>query len=198
MRRIAPLLAVPASVLALAAAGCGSSTHPADIPSGSGSTSSASDTTAATPATTDTSTTAAPTPTAPDKNTTKTTDLSKKPVIPKQTGKAPTKLVVTDVVKGTGATATSGKTLTVRYVGVLYDNGKQFDASWDRKPNSFDFPLGQGQVIPGWDQGLVGMKVGGRRQLTIPADLAYGPQGQPPTIPANAALVFVVDLKKVA
>src|SRR5690242_13545037 len=196
MRRIAPLLAMPASVLALAAAGCGSSTHPADIPSGGASTAPA-DTTAATP-TTDTSTTAAPTPTPPDAGTTKTTDLSKKPVIPKQKGKAPAKLVVTDVVKGTGATAAEGKTLTVRYVGVLYDNGKQFDASWDRKPNSFDFPLGQGQVIPGWDQGLVGMKVGGRRQLTIPADLAYGPQGQPPTIPPNAPLVFVVDLKKVS
>jgi peptidylprolyl isomerase len=195
MRRIVPLFALPVSVLALAAAGCGSSTHPANIPSGGSSTSSA-DTTPAAP--TPTPTTPAPTVTPAGAATSKTTDLSKKPVIPKQPKTAPTKLVVQDIVKGTGATATDGKNLTVRYVGVLSSNGKQFDASWDRKPNSFDFALGQGSVIPGWDQGLVGMKVGGRRQLTIPSDLAYGPQGQPPTIPPNAPLVFVVDLKKVS
>src|SRR5262249_34034215 len=127
-----------------------------------------------------------------------TTDLSKKPVIPKQSGDGPTQLQTDDIVKGKGAVAKDGDVLTVRYVGVLWDGGKQFDASWDRKPNSFQFPLGGGQVIQGWDQGFKGMRVGGRRQLSIPSDLAYGPQGQPPTIPANAPLVFVVDLKKVS
>jgi len=191
MRRLAPFFAL----LALAAAGCGSSTHPADIPAG-GATSPAADTTADTTAATTPTTTTASKGSTPRKST--TTDLSKKPVIPKQPGTPPSDLVVQDIVKGKGATATDGKTLTMRYVGVLWDNGKQFDASWDRKPNSFKFVLGQGQVIPGWDQGLKGMKVGGRRQLTIPAELAYGPQGQPPTIPPNSTLVFVVDLKKVS
>ncbi len=108
-------------------------------------------------------------------------------------GAAPSKLVVKDLIKGTGATATSGKTVTVNYVGVLYKGGKQFDASWKRN-QTFPFTLGQGQVIHGWDQGVAGMKVGGRRELIIPACLAYGAQGSPPTIPANAPLVFVIDL----
>ena len=84
----------------------------------------------------------------------------------------------------------------VQYVGVAQSTGKQFDASWDRG-QAFDFPLGQGEVIPGWDEGIVGMKVGGRRQLTIPPDQAYGAQGAPPDIGPNETLVFVVDLKKI-
>jgi len=124
-------------------------------------------------------------------------DISKKPVIPKQTGAAPTALVAQDLIVGKGATAKSGDQVSMQYVGVLRDTGKEFDSSWKRN-KAFDFTLGGGQVIPGWDQGIVGMKVGGRRRLIIPADLAYGAQGQPPTIPANAALVFDVDLKKVA
>ena len=124
------------------------------------------------------------------------TDINKKPVIPKQTGAAPKALVAQDLIVGTGATAQAGDQVSMQYVGVLYSNGKEFDSSWKRN-KAFDFALGGGQVIPGWDQGIVGMKVGGRRRLIIPADLAYGAQGQPPTIPANAALVFDVDLKKV-
>jgi peptidylprolyl isomerase len=81
----------------------------------------------------------------------------------------------------------------VNYVGVLYKDGKKFNASWETgKP--FTFTLGKGEVIKGWDQGIVGMKVGGRRELIIPASLAYGAAGRPPTIPKNEALVFVVDL----
>jgi FKBP-type peptidyl-prolyl cis-trans isomerase len=81
---------------------------------------------------------------------------------------------------------------------VLFNGGKQFDASWDRKPATpFDFTIGQGAVIAGWDEGVPGMKVGGRRVLVIPADKAYGAAGSPPTIPANAPLIFVVDLKKI-
>jgi peptidylprolyl isomerase len=79
---------------------------------------------------------------------------------------------------------------------VLYQDGSEFDASWNHG-QPFSFPLGQGQVIPGWDQGVEGMKIGGRRQLVIPPDLGYGAQGSPPTIPPNSTLVFVVDLLKV-
>ncbi len=122
--------------------------------------------------------------------------LGTKPKVTVPSGKPPTKLVVKDLVTGTGATAQAGDTVSVHYVGVSYSNGKQFDASWDRG-EPFTFPLGGGQVIPGWDQGIVGMKVNGRRELIIPPDLAYGQQGQPPAIAPNATLVFVIDLLRV-
>jgi peptidylprolyl isomerase len=126
----------------------------------------------------------------------KSTNLKRKPTIPKQNGDPPSQLVKSDIVKGKGATATAGDTVSVQYVGVRFRDGKQFDASWDRG-QPFTFPLGAGQVIPGWDQGVAGMKEGGRRQLTIPADLAYGAQGAPPDIAPNETLIFVVDLEKV-
>ena len=194
MRRFVPILAL----LALVAAGCGSGggTKTADIPSGNASTQASADTTADTTPTDTTSTQSKGSAQAPLVSPTK--DLSKKPRIPKQPGDPPSQLVVQDIVKGKGAKAEDGKVLTVRYVGVRFRDNQQFDASWDRKPNAFPFPLGQGQVIPGWDQGLKGMRVGGRRQLTIPPDLAYGPQGQPPDIGPNETLIFVVDLKKVS
>lgn len=119
---------------------------------------------------------------------------STKPHIAKPSGAAPKTLVIKDLIPGTGLAARNGQSLSVEYVGVLYKNGKQFDASWDRAKMPFTFALGAGNVIPGWDRGLLGMRVGGRRQLVIPASLAYGPQGQPPTIPANAALIFDIDL----
>ncbi len=124
-------------------------------------------------------------------------DISKKPVIPKQTGADPKVLIAQDLIVGTGATAKSGDTVDVQYVGVLRSNGKEFDSSWSRGSKPFSFALGAGSVIAGWDQGVVGMKVGGRRRLIIPGDLAYGATGSPPKIPANAALVFDVDLQKV-
>ena len=126
-------------------------------------------------------------------------DINKKPVIPKQTAKAPVDLVAQDLIVGTGAEATTGSTVDVQYVGVLYANGKEFDTSWKKTSGNqpFTFTIGAGQVISGWDQGLVGMKEGGRRRLILPSDLAYGAQGSPPTIPADAALVFDVDLIKV-
>ncbi len=123
--------------------------------------------------------------------------LSKKPVVTVPSGAAPKTLVIKDLIKGTGATATSGKTVTVNYVGVLFKGGTEFDSSWKRS-QTFPFQLGQGQVIPGWDKGVPGMKVGGRRELIIPAAEAYGAQGQPPTIPPNAPLVFVIDLLAVS
>jgi peptidylprolyl isomerase len=124
-------------------------------------------------------------------------DINAKPKIPKQTGSPPKTLKVEDLITGTGPAAKSGDKISVRYVGVLYDNNKEFDSSWKRGKAPFQLTLGQGQVIQGWDKGLVGMKVGGRRRLTIPPDLAYGAQGQPPTIPANSTLVFDVDLTKI-
>jgi peptidylprolyl isomerase len=119
--------------------------------------------------------------------------LATEPKITPPKGTAPTKLEKKDLVVGTGKEAKAGETVTVNYVGVLYKGGKEFDASWKRK-EPFQFKLGQGQVIKGWDQGVPGMKVGGRRELVIPAELAYGKTGSPPTIPPNAPLVFVVDL----
>jgi peptidylprolyl isomerase len=119
--------------------------------------------------------------------------LSKEPTVTPPAGAAPSKLVTKDIVTGTGPEAKAGQSVTVNYVGVLFNGGKQFDASWKRK-EPFTFTLGKGQVIAGWDQGVAGMKVGGRRELTIPAQLAYGAKGSPPSIPANAPLVFVVDL----
>jgi FKBP-type peptidyl-prolyl cis-trans isomerase len=119
--------------------------------------------------------------------------LSKEPKVTPPSGPAPTKLVTKELIAGTGAEAKAGDTVTVNYVGVLYKGGKEFDASWKRN-EPFSFALGKGQVIKGWDQGIPGMKVGGRRELIIPAELAYGKTGSPPTIPPNAPLVFVVDL----
>jgi peptidylprolyl isomerase len=119
--------------------------------------------------------------------------LSTEPKVTPPSGPAPTKLVTKDLITGTGPEAKAGQTVTVNYVGALYKGGKVFDASWKRN-EPFTFPLGKGQVIPGWDQGIPGMKVGGRRELIIPAVLAYGAKGSPPTIPPNAPLVFVVDL----
>jgi peptidylprolyl isomerase len=123
-------------------------------------------------------------------------DVGSKPTVEVPTGPPPTQLQIKDLKTGDGAEAKSGDQVSVQYVGVLYDGGKQFDSSWDRG-QPFQFQLGSGQVIPGWDQGVEGMKVGGRRELIIPPDLAYGAQGQPPTIPKNATLVFVIDLVSV-
>ena len=120
-------------------------------------------------------------------------DTSKKPTITKPSGDPPTKLVTKDIVVGKGKEAKAGDQLEMHYLGALFD-GEQFEASWDSgKP--FPLTLGEGGVIPGWDQGIVGMKQGGRRLLVIPPDLAYGAQGQG-NIPPDATLIFVVDVKK--
>jgi len=120
-------------------------------------------------------------------------DTKVKPAVPKPTGKAPTSLVKRDIVQGSGAAAAAGDQVTVQYVGVSYKTGQQFDASWDNG-QPFPFNLGAGEVIPGWDKGVAGMKVGGRRELTIPPDLAYGPQGSPPAIGPDETLIFVIDV----
>lgn len=123
-------------------------------------------------------------------------DTEAKPNVPAQEGEAPTELVIEDIVEGEGPEAEAGDAVVMDYVGVLYEDGTQFDASWDRG-QTFDFTIGEDPVIQGWEEGIPGMKVGGRRMLTIPSDMAYGEAGSPPTIPADAALVFIVDLREI-
>lgn len=165
-------IALGLSAIALAAAGCGDD-----------------DDTATTPAdTTPTATTPAEEPVvAPTRS---------KPKVTVPRGTPPKRLQIKDLIEGKGPAAKAGDPLAVNYVGVLYKGGKGFDNSYDRG-QPFPFQLGAGQVIPGWDEGLVGMKVGGRRRLIIPPADAYGAAGQPPTIPRNATLVFVVDLQSI-
>ena len=181
MRRIRPFALLFAVATVLVVAGCGSSSNSSSSSSTSKAAAAASTITG--PSVTDTTGTYPVNPA-----------LTKKPVIKLPTGPAPKKLVIKDLVPGTGRKVVSGDPLVVRYVGELYKNGKQFDASWDRKPNTFPVSIGLGQVIPGWDKGLIGMRVGGRRELIIPPSLGYGAAGSPPSIPANAPLVFVIDL----
>ncbi|WP_414936467.1 FKBP-type peptidyl-prolyl cis-trans isomerase [Amycolatopsis sp. cmx-11-51] len=116
-----------------------------------------------------------------------------KPQIDRPEGPAPSDLEKSDITVGEGQEAKSGDTVSVHYVGVSHSTGDQFDASWDRG-EPLRFGLGAGQVIPGWDQGVAGMKVGGRRQLVIPPHLAYGERGAGGVIKPNETLIFVVDL----
>ncbi|MBE3558301.1 MAG: FKBP-type peptidyl-prolyl cis-trans isomerase [Ktedonobacteraceae bacterium] len=119
---------------------------------------------------------------------------------PAVTGKAVTlqdKLQYIDIKEGTGAAVQKGSTVSVQYTGWLKADGKKFDSSYDHGGQPFSFTVGQGQVIPGWDEGLIGMKEGGTRRLIIPAALAYGAQGSPPVIPPNADLIFDVKVESV-
>ena len=119
--------------------------------------------------------------------------MATKPTVDIPAGAPPAELVREDLEVGTGAEATPGKTVEVHYVGVAWSTKKQFDASWDRN-ETFDFPLGKGRVIRGWDEGVAGMKVGGRRRLTIPPAMGYGARGAGGAIGPNETLVFIVDL----
>ena len=116
-----------------------------------------------------------------------------KPTVTIPDHEPPTDLVIEELVEGDGAEAVNGANVIVHYVGVAWSNGEQFDASWDRS-DPFEFRLGAGQVIPGWDQGVAGMKIGGRRRLTIPPHLGYGAHGAGGVIKGGETLVFVVDL----
>ena len=120
------------------------------------------------------------------------TDRSK-PSITIPEGEAPTDLLVEDEIVGDGDEATAGKRVIVHYAGVAWSTGKEFDASWNRG-DTFDFRLGGGEVIAGWDQGVAGMRIGGRRRLTIPPHLGYGSRGAGGVIKGGETLVFVVDL----
>jgi peptidylprolyl isomerase len=165
------VMTICAAVVAAAAlAACGSSTAPGVSPA---------------PATGATAAPVATTPTVPPQ-------LSTKPAVTVPKDCSTKTLVTKDLIPGTGQTVQSGQTVTVNYVGVLCQTGKEFDSSWKRN-QPFTTALSTGSVIPGWVQGIPGMKVGGRRELIIPANLAYGKAGSPPTIPPNSPLVFVVD-----
>ncbi len=160
--------------LAIAVAGCGG-----------GSDDSSSDSTASSDSTS-----------SGDSANSSITDTSTKPVVTVPKGVSPDKFAYKDIVEGTGAVAKSGDKVTVQYVGVGFDSEKEFDSSWSRS-EPLSFTLGTGEVIKGWDQGVEGMKVGGRRELVIPGELAYGAAGSPPKIGPNETLIFVVDLLEV-
>ena len=119
-----------------------------------------------------------------------------KPEIDKPDGDIPFDLGIDDIVVGDGEEAVSGSKVSVHYVGVAFSTGEEFDASWNRG-DPFAFTLGKGHVIPGWDEGVQGMRVGGRRKLTIPSAMAYGSRGAGGVIKPNEPLVFVVDLLSV-
>jgi peptidylprolyl isomerase len=120
-----------------------------------------------------------------------------KPEIDFPEGDAPTDLVIEDLIEGDGREATAGDTVSAHYVGVAHSTGEEFDSSWSRGA-PLDFPLGAGRVIAGWDRGIQGMKVGGRRRLTIPPHLAYGDRGAGAVIKPGETLIFVVDLDDVS
>ena len=125
------------------------------------------------------------------------TDLDVPPVVPPSDDAPPCDLVISDIVVGTGPEAVAGSTAALKYVGAFYETGEEFDSSWSRSPEeTIPVTVGAGQVIPGFEQAVTGMQVGGRRLVTIPSDLAYGPQGQGP-IPPDATLTFVLDLVEV-
>ena len=119
-----------------------------------------------------------------------------RPVIDKPEGDIPFDLGIEDVVAGDGEEALKGSKVAVHYVGVAFSTGEEFDASWNRG-EPFRFQLGRGNVIPGWDEGVLGMRVGGRRKLTIPSAMAYGARGAGGVIKPHEPLVFVVDLLSV-
>ena len=126
------------------------------------------------------------------------TDLSEAPEVTPSDAPPPCDLVISDVVVGDGAEAVEGSTVELKYVGAFYETGEEFDSSWSRGADeTLPVTLGEGRVIPGFEQAVYGMQVGGRRIATIPSDLGYGPQGQGP-IPGDATLVFVLDLVEVS
>ncbi|MFZ0040617.1 MAG: FKBP-type peptidyl-prolyl cis-trans isomerase [Solirubrobacteraceae bacterium] len=181
-----------AGLAALALAGCGSSsTAPGVVLAPSQGATQASTPAAAASASSSTTTSASSTSTTPLPAALKT-----KPTVAVPKGPPPKTLVVKDLITGTGPAVTANSTVTVQYVGVLYKGGKQFDASWDDGTGQpTQLPLSG--VIPGWQKGLIGMKVGGRRELIVPPSLGYGSNAQA-KIPANSTLVFVIDLHGVS
>jgi len=189
MKRLTPIFFV---CIALAVAGCG----------GDDSTTESTDTTQATTTESPPAESTAPKAAKPEATRKAKPEPSKqakpaggktKPKVTVPSGPPPKQLEIEDIEVGSGATAKEGDVVSVQYVGVGYGSGEEFDASWDRG-EPFPFQLGAGMVIAGWDQGVEGMKVGGRRELIIPPGLAYGQAGSPPAIGPNETLIFVIDL----
>ena len=186
------------AVVSVTLAACGGGGETADIPDGSG----ASNATATTTEETTETPAKPPTFAKPTAEVEKLadavgSDTKKRPKVDKPAGEPPKELTVVDIVEGKGAAAVEGDTLTVDYAGSSWSTGKEFDASWT-SGQPFPVTLGSGQVIQGWEQGLQGMKQGGRRLLVIPPDLGYGETGQGADIKPNETLLFVVDLRKKA
>jgi len=175
-----------------AIAGCGSSSVAPGVQQAPGAGLTADTSTVASASTSSTTTSSATT----SSDVKLPAAFNTKPKVVPPSGPPPTKLVVKDLIKGTGPAATASSTVTVQYVGILYKGGKQFDASWnDGQGKPVSFPLSG--VIKGWEQGIPGMRVGGRRELIIPPSLAYGSTAQA-KIPANSTLVFVIDLHSIS
>ncbi len=187
MRKTLTLL-LAAGALGAAVAGCGSSTAPGVVLAPSNGATADSSTATASTTTTASSTTAAA------DITPKTGPLATQPTIAKPSGTPPKTLTIKNLVTGTGTAVKTGDTVTVNYVGEVYKSGKIFDDHTWTEHENFTTPLSG--VIPGWQQGLIGMKVGGRRELIIPPALAYKGTAQS-GIPANSTLIFVIDLLKV-
>jgi len=173
--------------LAVVAAGCGKGATVADVNGSTTATSTSTESSASSDKSSDSSSGKTVQPKVSG-------SLGSKPELSDASGDPPSKMVEKDIKVGTGKTAKSGDEVTVNYVGHNWSNNEEFDTSWGKQ--AFTFTLGQGQVIKGWDEGVEGMKEGGRRLLIIPPDLGYGAQGQG-SIPANETLIFVVDLDKV-
>jgi len=181
MSRTRTLTLVVLSAATLGLAGCGSA--------------SSSPTTTAPSAASITPTTSGPPTTIPPADLSAAGTSATAPTVTVPSGKPPTRLETADLITGTGPAAKAGDSVTVQYVLATYSSGKTIQSSWTGQP--FVFPLGAGQVIPGWDQGVVGMQVGGRRELIIPPSLGYGSHSPGAGISANDTLVFVVDLVKI-
>jgi peptidylprolyl isomerase len=192
MKRLGTWSLVLLAGAAIGLAGCG----------GSSSSSSTTSTTAATTTTTGGSSTttggssSSTIATIPVQDRSPAGTSGTAPTVTVPSGTPPTQLESYDLIPGTGATAEDGDTVTVQYVLATYSSGKVIQSSWTSQP--FQFQLGEGKVIPGWDQGVVGMKVGGRRELIIPPSLGYGAESPGSGIAANDTLVFVIDLLKVS
>lgn len=177
--KLPALIIALCAALAIAVAGCGGSD-------------SSSDSSASTEASASTESSEAAEKSGDESETTTKKEKTKpKVTVPK--GLSPNKFAYNDLEEGTGATAKAGDKVTVQYVGVGYDSEEEFDSSWSRN-EPFSFTLGAGEVIKGWDKGVEGMKVGGRRELLIPGPLAYGAAGSPPSIGPNETLIFTIDL----
>jgi peptidylprolyl isomerase len=183
--------------VAAAVAGCGSSTTTAPgVTTAPSAGATAATSTAVASASSTTPTTSASATSTTTSSTPLPAALKTKPKVVPPSGPAPKKLEIKDLIKGTGAPATAASTVNVQYVGVLYKGGTQFDASWnDGSGQPVSLPLTG--VIKGWQQGIPGMKIGGRRELIIPPSLAYGSTAQA-KIPANSTLVFVIDLHAIS
>jgi peptidylprolyl isomerase len=181
MSRLRTLSLAGVAVAALALAGCSSS-------SGSATSTTATSNASASPTTTVTI--------VPVQDPSAAGTFGSKPTVTVPTGTPPTHLESTDLITGTGPAAKPGDSVTVEYVLATYSSGKEIQSSWESQP--FTFTLGEQQVIPGWDAGVVGMQVGGRRELVIPPNLGYGASSPGAGISPNDTLVFVIDLQKIS